>query len=134
MIVLRTAASMREAVDGSLHPSLQAILARRIEQLSVGAEEDIGETVHFIIVEPGDQPAQLDRELGFSLFINPVDGTRFGEPDFTPSHEWTQDHGGWIEIVFMLTDAFGVVVFVEDDPGQHFDIHMYAIENAGRPL
>lgn len=133
MIVLRTAASMREAVNGSLHPELKPILAKRIEQLSVGAEGDIGEVVHFIIVEPSDQPDRLDRELGWPMFMNPEDGTRFGEPDFTPSHEWVKDHGSWIEIVFMLTDAFGVVVFVQNDPGQHFDIHMYAIEYAGRP-
>lgn len=132
MIVLRTAASMQEAVNGSLHPTLKPLFAKRIKQLN--ADADIGETVHFIIVEPGDQPEQLDRELGFPLFTNPIDGTCFGEPDFTPSHEWVQDHGRWIEIVFMLTDAFGIVVFVEDDPGQHFDIHMYAIEYAGRPL
>jgi hypothetical protein len=133
MIVLRDAASMQEAVNGSLHPTLRPILAKRIEQLSIGAEEDIGEVVHFIIVEPGDQPDQLDGELGFPLFINPVDGTRFGEPDFTPAFEWVEDHGSWIEIVFVLTDAFGVVVFVQDHPGQHFDIHMFALEYAGRP-
>jgi hypothetical protein len=134
MIVLRDAASMRKAVNDCAYPTLTPILAKRIEQLNVGAEEDISEVVHFIIVEPGDQPEQLDRELGWPMFINPEDGTRFGQPDFTPSHEWVEDHGSWIEIVFMLTDAFGIAVLVQNDPGQHFDIHMYAIEYAGRPF
>lgn len=130
MIALRSAASMREAVEGPLRPDLKAILNRRMQQLGGG---DLGETVNFIIVEPGDQPEQLDRELGFPFLTNLVDGTRFGEADFTPSHEWVQDHGSWIEIVFILTDAFGIVALIQDDPGQHFDIHTYATEYAGRP-
>lgn len=134
MIVLRTAASMREAVNGSLCPALRAILARRIEQLSHDVDCDLSEIVQFIIVEPGDQPEQLDSELGFQFLANLVDGTRFGDPDFTPSFEWLQDHGRWFEIVFILSDdGFGNIVFIPDDPGVHFDLHLFCLEYADRP-
>lgn len=132
MIALRTAASMLQAVQGGLHPTLTPIIEKRIAQLNVDLDRDLGEVVHFIVVEPGDQPDQLDRELGFPFLTNLLDGTRFGEPDFTPSFEWIQDHGCWFEIVFMLTDEFGIAVFLQDDPGMHFDLHMFCLEYAGR--
>jgi hypothetical protein len=134
MLALRNAASMQEAVNGPLHPHLKAILTMRMEQLGTDPDADLGETVHFIVVEPGDQPDHLDRELGFPFLTNLLDGTRFGEPDFTPSFEWVQDHGCWFEVVFMLTDEFGIAVFLQDDPGMHFDLHMFCLEYAGRPI
>lgn len=134
MIALRTAASMREAANAFAYPALTPILAKRIEQLAP-AVDDLSEIVRFIIVEPGDKPEQLDIELGFPFLTNFVDGTRFGEPDFTPSFEWAQDHGCWFEFVFILSDdGFGVIVLIPNDPGVEFDLHMFCLEYAGRPI
>ncbi len=44
-----------------------------------------------------------------------------------------QDHGGWFEFVYLLTDdGYGTVVFVPDDPGIEFDLHALCLEYASR--
>jgi hypothetical protein len=133
MKTLRTAAQMRAAADDTRDPTLKGLILLRMEQLSRNWSGDLGEIARFHIVEPGDYPELIERELGFSMLTNIVTGERFGDPEFTPSHEWLADHGSWFEVVFMFTDDFGTVVLVPDHPGVEFDHHAYCLEHAGRP-
>lgn len=133
MIALRDAFSMRKAVD-VLPAPLNRIIEQRITTLREYVESEVGELAHFIVFEPGDSLTQLEAELGFSPLTNRVDGSRFGDPDFTPSFEWVQDHGTWFELVFILSDdGFGKILFVPDDPSIDFDLHMLCLEQADRP-
>lgn len=133
MIALRTAASMRSAVLSDLPPSLRALLALRIEQLSQGHNLDLSEVVEFLIVELGDSAELIEAQAGFPILTNSVDGARLGDEDFTPSFEWLQDHGRWFELVYIFSDdGFASVIWVPDDPGVEFDIHMLCLEYSGR--
>lgn len=133
MIALRTAASMRSAVQSDLDASLRALLALRMEQLSRGHNFDLSEVVEFLIVELGDTAHVVEAAAGYPILTSIVDGTRFGDADFTPCFEAFQDHHRWFEIAFEFTGGdYCSILFVPDDPGVEFDIHSFCLEYAGR--
>jgi len=134
MITLRTTASMRAALTSSLDPALRALLGKRMAQLARDYDGDLADIVEFSVVEPGDSSATIEAGVGFSILHNLVDGAAFGEPDFTPSWEWAQDHGAFFELVFILSDdGYGIIVFVPDDPGVEFDVHALCLEHVRCP-
>jgi hypothetical protein len=119
MITIRNSADLQHALSAPLHPQLRQLLLQRMAQLT-GDEDnyDLGELAHFTVVLPGDRLSDVETALGFSVTTNFVDGACFEDPEFTPSWEWLQDHQGWFEMVFVLSnDGFGWVLFVQDDPG-----------------
>ena len=118
MITLRTAAAVKSTLDLLADNHLRSLLTERLQQLTNAWEDiDLSDLTHFLIIQPGDTASDAERELGWSLLVNPVDGARFGEPAFTPSWEWIEDHGGWFEAVYILSDdGFGISLFVQDHP------------------
>jgi hypothetical protein len=118
MITLRTATAVKSTLDLLADNKLRSLLTERIQQLTNAWEGiDLSDLTHFLIIQPGDTAADAERELGWSLLVNPVDGARFGQPDFTPSWEWIEDHGGWFEAVYIISDdGFGISLFVQDHP------------------
>lgn len=113
MIEIRDAQAMRRAIDTAVDMELRDLLTRRFDQLGFVEGYDLGELAHFLILQPEDTMEALDAALGFSLLINFVDGTPYGDPAFVPSAEWISDHGGWYEMAYVLTDdGFGWIVFV----------------------
>jgi len=133
MLSLTTGAAVAAAVaDPALDPRLRALLAARARQLADDTEPDLdlGELAHFHAVEPGDGPADAAAALGFPPDVNVVDGSRLGDPGFTPSWEWAEDHGGWFELAFVLSDdGFGHVLLVPDRPDT--DPRLLALCRAG---
>ena len=131
MLILRTTAAMHAAAQTYPDPALRTLLAKRIEQLT--GDDDLSEVVNFLVIEPGDLLADIDAALGFPILENLVDGTVFGDPEFTPSFEWMKCHCCWFEIVYLLTDdGFGTIVLVQDHPGIVFDLHALCLEYAPR--
>ena len=118
MISLRRTAAIKSTLALLADNQLRALLTERVEQLTTAWEGiDLSDLTHFLIIQPGDTAADAENDLGWSLLANMVDGARYGHPDFTPSWEWIEDHSGWFEAVFILSDdGFGVTVFVQDDP------------------
>jgi hypothetical protein len=118
MITLRTAAAVKSTLNLLADNQLRALLTERIQQITNAWEDiDLSDLTHFLIIQAGDTAADAEHELGWSLLVNPVDGARFGEPAFTPSWEWIEDHGGWFEAVFIISDdGFGVSLFIQDHP------------------
>jgi hypothetical protein len=118
MITLRTATAVKSTLDLLADHQLRSLLTERLEQLTNAWEDiDLSDLTHFLIIQPGDTAADAERELGWSLLVNPVDGARFGQPAFTPSWEWIENHGGWFEAVYILSDdGFGISLFVQDHP------------------
>jgi hypothetical protein len=118
MITLRTAMAVKSTLALLADNQLRSLLTERVEQLTNAWEDiDLNDLTHFLIIQPGDTAGDAERELGWSLLVNPVDGARFGEPAFTPSWEWIEDHGGWFEAVYILSDdGFGISLFVQDHP------------------
>ncbi len=118
MMEIRDAQAMRRAIDTAADMELRDLLARRFEQLGFVEGYDLGELAHFLVIQPGDTMEALDAALGFSVLTNFVDGIPYGDPNFVPSTEWIADHGGWYEMVYVLTDdGFGWIVFVPKAEG-----------------
>jgi len=98
-------------------PNLLALIRRRIADTAEFVDT-FGELVFFVIVEPGDDIAAVDDALGFAVMANRFDGTTFGEPGFTPSWDVLDEHAGYYELVYVLSDdGQGVTVFVRKSEG-----------------
>ncbi len=118
MIEIRDAQAMRLTIGSTADMALRSLLERRFEQFGTSDGYDLGEVVHFLVVQPGDTIEVLDSALGFTVLANLVDGTPYGAADFMPSTEWISDHGGWFEMAFVLSDdGFGWLVFVPKADG-----------------
>jgi len=123
MIALRNSTEITASSRVLIVKGLQELLTKRVEQLTEDGDADVGEFAHFLVVRPGDTPFDVETELGFSILTNLVDGARHGSPDFEPSWEWIMRHGGWFELVYVLSDdGFGWVVFIQDDEATDADL------------
>ena len=64
-------------------------------------------------MEQEDTLEKIDAQLGSSILSNRYSGIRFGQPDYVPSFELIDEHAGYYEMVFILSDdGFGVEVFI----------------------
>ena len=114
MLTITDGGSLSRALRTPIDPRLKRLLTDRIQQLDV---EDLSTAARFVIVQPGDTIADADRALGFCILQNLADGTRFGDPDFSPGFEWIEDHGFAFELTFEATTDFTVAVLVERGRG-----------------
>lgn len=105
MISIRTSVELARTLAGSLDPHLKTLLTLRRDQLLDEPDLDLRDIAHFIIAQPGDTVALIEREAGVPL-----------EEGGGSNLEWVQlHHGGWLETVIILTDAgFGIALFVPD--------------------
>jgi hypothetical protein len=106
-------------VSGLSHSGIRHIVAHRITQLRLSAEEVLPDMGKFVVVQPGDAVGELEEQAHCNLFTSPFDDTVYGDPDFEPSFEWLEHHTveACYEIAFILAGDFFVAVFVPDDPG-----------------
>lgn len=133
MITIESSADLACFTASSASVRLARILKFRAHQL-VDDDNDLGRWAHMTVVEPPDTLLAIEAEVGFLVLTNLIDGTRFGDPDFTPSWEWIEDHGGWFELVFILTDdGFAHVLFVADREGVDADLLAACRWCCGRP-
>jgi hypothetical protein len=58
-----------------------------------------------IIVEPEDSLSDIEKEIGFPILTNLFDDISYPDPDFMPSCESLEDHGGCYEMLFILGDG-----------------------------
>jgi hypothetical protein len=87
-----------------------------------------------VVVEAGDTAATLQPGLGFELFTNPIDGTRFGDPRFSPIVDIAEEHGSFYELVFILhDDGAGVVLLVPKLSATHPDLLAFCAAFATQP-
>ena len=101
----------RETIARALTlPSLPAPLRQRIAALS----DDLIDWTEYLVIEPGDTERDIIRLVGFSPFVEPIDGARFGEPGFEPPLDWLAKHDGFFELVFSFGSTFAYVLFIED--------------------
>lgn len=118
MLSLTTRAAVEAAInDATLELGLRDLLALRARQLEDDTEPDVelGDLAAFHVVTAGDGMKEIEDGIGFPIDVNLVDSVRFGDPEFTPSWEWLEDHGGWFELAFVLSDdGFGHILLVPD--------------------
>ena len=105
MLTINDGGSLWRALSTSTDPQLRLLLIKRRDQLG----GDIKDLARFIIPEPGDSLADLEKELGFAIQAD-------SETSF--SFEWFEDHAGIIELVWILTDdGFAHVVLLNKAAG-----------------
>jgi hypothetical protein len=118
MIVISDSDALARALTLPLDPRLASLLLTRQRQL--GGE--FHDHCRFVVFQPGDRPCWLEQALGFSIFDNAGDGTRYGDSGYSPGFEWIEDHGFCFELAFQFTDDFTHVVIVEKAPGVNGDV------------
>lgn len=98
-----------ELVDNEV----RCLVQRRIAMLS--EEEPYDSAIHgyFLVVEQGDPLHVLEQQLGFSVLHDRLNWTHFNEPGFARPFEFIEEHSGYFEMVFVLSDdGYGVEIFV----------------------
>lgn len=133
MIIVATALDLKHALDSPLCAAARNLLQCRAEELTADGVA-LEDRARFIVVEPGDSAASVTTALGFSPFLNLVNGSTFGEVDFAPSFEWALDHGGVFEAPFVMSDdGFGWVLLVLDQSDVDHRLLAMLRERAVRP-
>lgn len=119
----------REAVtaaltDPTLDPDLRALIGLRAWQLDEDRSRPLGEAVQFVVVQPGDTSEVIHEAVGFPITWEQAD---------QPGFEWMNDHGSWFEFAYILTDDFGLLVFVADHPDVNDTLRSKCLGVANRP-
>ena len=58
-----------------------------------------------IIMQTGDSLSSIEKEIGFPILTNLFDDLCYPDPDFMPSCEALEDHGGCYEMLFIFCDG-----------------------------
>lgn len=110
--------------DPELDPDLRALIGLRAWQMDDDRDRPLSDIVQFIVVQPGDTPEVIHQAVGFPITWEQAE---------QPSFEWMEDHGAWFELAYVLTDDFGLLVFVADDPGTNSGLRFNCLALADRP-
>ena len=95
MLILKSSSSFDSITD---HDILKLVKLRHSQ---LGDEM----FVSVIIIEAGDSISCIEEEIGFPILTNLFDDVRYPDPDFVPSCEALEDHGGCYEMLFILGDG-----------------------------
>ena len=95
MLIIQNRSQLHLITD----PDILKLVTLRLAQL----ESNIPSPM--IIVEPGDSLSNIEEEIGFCILTNLFDDIIYPDPDFVPSCEALEDHGGFYEMLFILGDG-----------------------------
>ena len=95
MLKIRNPSQLNTIIDTDIHK----LLTLRLSQLGSTL------TAPMIIIEPGDCLSDIEEEIGFSILTNLFDDISYPDPDFVPSCEALEDHGGCYEMLFLFSDG-----------------------------
>ena len=89
----------RSQLNTIINPDIHKLVTLRLTQL--------GSTLAtpMIIIEPGDSLSDIEKEIGSPILINLFDDISYPDPDFVPSCEALEDHGGCYEMLFIFCDG-----------------------------
>lgn len=93
--------------DPSLDPSLRALIGLRVWQVDTDRRRPLGEILQIVVVQPADSPEVIHEAVGWPICWDQAE---------QPGFDWMNDHGSWFELCYVLTDDFGMLVFVPDHP------------------
>ena len=131
MKVIRDPADTASIADSEL----RTLVEKTIAALSEDYPYDPEEMGYFLIVEPGDSLATINAQIGFDILVNKWSGIRFNQPGYTQSFEVLDEHAGYYEMVFIISDdGFSVEVFIPKvtgiDPALLAMCQRYAVAGA----
>lgn len=110
--------------DPTLDPALRALIGLRVWQVDTDRRRPLGETLQIVVVQPSDQPEIIHEAVGFPICWDQAE---------QPGWEWFNDHGSWFELAYVLTDDFGMLVFVADHPDTNDTLRFNCLGVADRP-
>lgn len=93
--------------DSNLDPTLRALIGLRVWQVDTDRRRPLGEILQIVVIQPSDPPETIHAAVGFPICWDQAE---------QPGWEWFNDHGSWFELAYVLTDDFGMLVFVADHP------------------
>lgn len=110
--------------DPTLDPTLRALIGLRVWQVDTDRRRPLGEILQIVVVEPFDSSEEIHKIVGIPITYDQADQTGW---------EWINDHNSWFEICYVLTDDFGMIVFVADHPGVNDTLRFNCLGVANRP-
>ena len=114
MIILHGPTLIHRIAD----PSIRALASHRFSQIISGEPYDYDRHGYVIVVEPGDSIESLESETSCSIIHNALDGTHFGDSNFTPCFEALEEYSHCFEMLFILNDeGFAINIFIPKHPG-----------------
>lgn len=116
--------------------ALRELVELRMSQLADGEPYDPDRHGELWVVQEADTAEAVEEAADVFLITNPIDGSRFGEPEFTPSFEFAEHHASELfELLFVLSDAGAVAIFISPtaDPELIRYCETYAVPAAVPP-
>ena len=110
--------------DPTIDPALRALIGLRVWQVDTDRRRPLGEVLQIVAVQPGDKSEEIHAAVGFPITWDQAD---------QPGFEWMNDHGSWFELAYVLTDDFGMLVFVADHPDTNHTLRFNCLGVADRP-
>lgn len=110
--------------DPTIDPALRALIGLRVWQVDTDRRRPLGEVLQIFAVQPGDRSEEIHAAVGFPITWDQAD---------QPGFEWMNDHGSWFELAYVLTDDFGMLVFVADHPDTNHTLRFNCLGFANRP-
>ena len=95
MLIIHNRSQLHHITD----PDILKLVTLRLAQLSSTLSTPM------IIMEPGDSLSSIEKEIGSPILTNLFDDISYPDPDFVPSCEALEDHGGCYEMLFILGDG-----------------------------
>lgn len=132
MLILRDPADAGRIAD----PFIRGLVALRFIQVCVEETYDYNRHGYMIVVEPGDTAQSLEQKSRCPILSDPFTGTRFGNPDFTPSFDILEEHHDGFttscyEMLFISNDdGFGITFFIPKAEGIAGDLLAMCAEYA----
>lgn len=110
--------------DPTIDPALRALIGLRVWQVDTDRRRPLAEVLQIVAVQPGDTSETIHAAVGFPITWDQAD---------QPGFEWFNDHGSWFELAYVLTDDFGMLVFVADHPDSNHTLRFNCLGFANRP-
>lgn len=110
--------------DPGLDPALRALIGLRVWQVDTDRRRPLGEILQIVVIQPSDPPETIHAAVGFPICWDQAE---------QPGWEWFNDHGSWFELAYVLTDDFGMLVFVADHPDTNDTLRFNCLGCADRP-
>jgi hypothetical protein len=110
--------------DPALDADIRALIGLRVWQVDTDRRRPLGETLQIVVVHPGDPPEVIHDAVGLPICWDQAE---------QPGWEWMNDHGSWFELAYILTDDFGMLVFVPDHPDTNDTLRFNCLGVADRP-
>lgn len=104
MLILRNPQQLQQVAQADIH----RLLKQRFHALCDPEPYNPDRHGYFILVETGDTGQVIEAVSGCPLLHDVFNDSQYGDDDF----EVIEDHGGFYEVVYVLTDAGFTVVLI----------------------